>query len=289
MGFYEDFDSVILSPNRKPSTGGNIVALCFHDEEAPETNDQAENVGAFFARPATQASTTGCIDNNSKVGCVPYGETAWHTGHGDPWNYRIEGYEHSGYARQTRDEWLDQYGKDMLEISAKHFAKRCHDLGIPPRKIDGNQLRTAVNSNDPSLGGICGHADISDATDGGHYDPGPNFPWDYYIARVNFYYGGNTTEDIMATKEELQTIVDAAVLSAKNEILAAVKANKPVDTVWMATHKAEGRVYLVLDGVKYHVPDPAMLPTLEKIGADNRGIQDAVLNVLPTGAWSDVK
>ena len=93
----------------------------------------------------------------------------------------------------------------------------------------------------------------------------------------------------MATKEELQVIVDAAILSAKNEILAAVKANKPVDTVWMATHKGEGRVYLVLDGVKYHVPDPAMLPTLEKIGADNRGVQDAVLNVLPTGAWSDVK
>lgn len=286
MGFYEDFDSVILSPNHG-GPSGVIVALCFHDEEAPETNDQAENVAAFFAKSSTQASTTGTIDNNSMVGCVPYGVTAWHSGAGSPWNGAIEGYEHSGYARQTREEWLDAYGIEMLERSAKHFAKRCHDLNIPPRKVTPAQLREAVMTRDPSKGGICSHKDITDAVpvQYGHYDPGPDFPWDYYISRVNFYYGGNTTEDIMATKEELQAIVD----SAKNEILTAVKANKPVDTVWMATHKGEGRVYLVLDGVKYHVPDPAMLPTLEKIGADNRGVQDAVLNVLPTGAWSDVK
>jgi len=183
-----DFDSWIPSPNCKPSTGGNVVALAVHDEEYPELDTSAEDVGLFFQNPGRQASTTGVIDNNSKVQCVEYGDTAWHTGHGDPWNFRIEGYEHSGYARQSEEEWLDPYGVEMLERSAAHYAKRCHDLGIPVRKIDGAQLRQAVLANDPAQGGICGHKDISDATDGGHYDPGYNFPWDYFIARVQAHY-----------------------------------------------------------------------------------------------------
>lgn len=194
MGFYEDFDSVMLSPNQKARTpaGARVVALCFHDEEYPERDTSAEDVARFFQNPSRQASVTGVIDNNSSVGCVEYGRTAWHSGAGDPWNFMIEGYEHSGYAHQTRAEWLDPYGIAMLERSAAHFAKRCHALGIPPRYIDAAQLRHAVNTNNPADGGICGHKTITDAVPvrGGHYDPGPNFPWDYFIGRVQAHHGG---------------------------------------------------------------------------------------------------
>lgn len=195
MAFEDDFDTLILSPNCKPRTpaNANVVAICIHDEEYPEIASAAEDVGRFFQNKNRQASTTGVIDNDSSVGCVPYGMTAWHSGAGDPWNYMIEGYEHSGYAKQTREEWLDPYGIEMLERSAKHVAKRCVELGIPIRKIDAAQLRLAIQTNDPSIGGLCGHIEITQAAGiaGGHWDPGPNFPWDYYIERVQYYADGN--------------------------------------------------------------------------------------------------
>lgn len=192
MGFNEDFDQLILSESHG-GPSGTIVALCIHDAEAPERNDTAENVAYYLQPLSRQASVTGCIDNNSKVGTVPYGTTAWHTGAGSPWNGAIEGYEHGGYASQSHDEWFDQYSKDMIEISAAHYAKRCHDLGIPPRHITPDQLKHAVLvSRNPADGGICTHYDITVAAGvyGGHTDPGPNFPMDYYIERLQHYYGG---------------------------------------------------------------------------------------------------
>lgn len=191
MTFAADFDSVVLSPNHGGPTG-TIVALCFHDEEYPEIGTAAEDTAAFFSRTSSGASTTGAIDNNSKVGCVPYGVKAWHSGAGDPWNGAIEGYEHSGYAKQSRSEWIDVYGLQMLELSAAHFAKRCTELGIPIRYIGAAQLAAAVQARNPALGGICGHIEITRAAGvyGGHTDPGPNFPWDYYIGRVQHFAGG---------------------------------------------------------------------------------------------------
>lgn len=190
MSFSDDFDQLIISESHG-GPSGTIIALCFHDAESPETPDGAENVAYYLQPSSRQASVTGCIDSNSKVGCVPYGTTAWHSGAGSPWNGAIEGYEHSGYARQTRDEWLDPYSKAMLEISAAHYAKRCHDLNIPPRKINSDQLIRAIATRNPADGGICGHYDITIAAGiyGGHTDPGPNFPWDYYIDRVRFFFG----------------------------------------------------------------------------------------------------
>lgn len=233
MGFYEDFNSYIMSPNHGGPTG-LIVALGVHDAEYPERGTASDDIGNFFSRPSVQASTTGCIDNNSMTGCVPYGITAWHTGAGNPWNAAIEGYEHSGYASQSPEDWIDVYGLQMIEISAKHYAKRCRDLGIPPRKINGSQLRLAVMTRDPSIGGICGHKDITDAVPvyGGHYDPGPNFPWDYYIERVrHFYYGGNYDNQIMTTPA--QPIIRRATMGYAHKF-----KDKP--TIWITERRPTG-------------------------------------------------
>lgn len=185
MSFTQDFDSIVLSPSHGGPTG-TIVALCFHDTEGTGT---AKNVGLFFANPATQASTTGVFSDVDSCGCVPYRTTAWHSGAGSPWNGMIEGYEHVGYAAWSRDEWLRHM--PMLERSARHFAKRCRELGIPPRKITPQQLAHAIQTQTPADGGICSHYDITIAAGvyGGHTDPGPNFPWDIYIGLVQKYHG----------------------------------------------------------------------------------------------------
>jgi len=186
MGFEQDFDSIVLSPSHGGATG-TIVALCFHDTEGSGT---ARNVGQFFANPATQASTTGVFSDTDSCGCVPYGTTAWHSGAGSPWNGAIEGYEHVGFAAWSRADWLNHLS--MLNRSARHFAMRCKALGIPPRKINADQLARAIATRNPADGGICGHIDITQAASvyGGHTDPGPNFPWDTYIDLVRSFYNG---------------------------------------------------------------------------------------------------
>lgn len=105
-------------------------------------------------------------------------------------------------------------------------------------------------------------------------------------------------EDIMASKEELQQIVNAAA----DRVVAAVEAAKPPpfdDGMWMGTHSVEQRIYIVINNLKYHVPgstnpDPAQaqrendsrIATLVGLGFDNRGIQDQALANLPEAPFS---
>jgi len=192
MSFENDFDYYVMSPNIGGS-GGAIVAVCIHDEEYPEREGSDREVAAFLAKPSVGASVTGCHSASSSTGCVKYGTAAWHSGAGSPWNKMIEGYEHDGYAHQTRSEWLDPYGIRLFERSAKHTAKRCGVLGIPVRWLTPDQLAHAIRTGNPADGGICDHYCITLAAKvkGGHYDCGPHFPSDYYIERVLAHYNGN--------------------------------------------------------------------------------------------------
>lgn len=315
MGIEDDFDQVIWSPNCKPGTGGKIVALGVHSTEGSGT---AANVGYYFQNDALDASTTGVFGDDDAVGCVEYGMTAYHSGHGDPWNYRIEGYEHVAFAAWSTEEWM-KHGK-MLDRSARHMAKRAVALGIPIRKIDGTQLRRAVLSGDPSQGGFCGHKDISDATDGGHWDPGPGFPWGFYLNLVKSYANGEqptmpedpilvpelTPEQIeenelMSAKDDIIT----AINTAKDEALSAIAAakqevidqNRADDDKWMGRDERDNTVWIVFAGFKTYVEpvrkedgtvdDAATSDRIQdqvRMGYDYRGDQGATLaDLTPTG------
>jgi len=99
-------------------------------------------------------------------------------------------------------------------------------------------------------------------------------------------------EDIMATKAEL----DASVNAAADRVIAAIEAAKPApadDGLWMGTFQAENKVYVVINGVRYHVPGGVSesdtnnrLALLQRQGFDNRGVQDAALSVLPEAPFS---
>lgn len=155
-----------------------IRLVVIHDMEAPETPDRAEGVQAWFAGPTSpQASAHLCVDNNSVVRCVHDADTAWHAPNAN--NDGI-GIEHAGYAKQTTTDWLDAYGREMLDRSAAAVAVYCKTYGIPPVHL------TVAQVADGKTKGICGHLDVTNAfhNTGGHTDPGGNFPWTYYISRV---------------------------------------------------------------------------------------------------------
>ena len=96
----------------------------------------------------------------------------------------------------------------------------------------------------------------------------------------------------MATRAELQQDLKAEA----DRIIAAIPKPQPVDDGrWMATFQAEGKIYIVIGGVRYHVPGGATeeetnhrLHLLELQGFDNRGVQDAALSVLPEAPFSIV-
>jgi hypothetical protein len=157
---------------RKP-----IRLLVLHDMEASVTGTTAENVARYFAQAdSRKASAHYCIDNNSIVQCVRDGDTAWAA---EGANSDGLHFELAGYARQTADQWLDVYGKALLSRTAYLVAAKSLTYGIPVRHLTVQQIRNGEL-------GICGHADITAAypPGTGHTDPGPNFPWTYFLGLV---------------------------------------------------------------------------------------------------------
>lgn len=156
-----------------------VKLIIVHSMEASEGSKTAENVAHYFATTDTKASAHFCIDNDSVIQCVKLTDTAWHCKNG---NAAGIGLEHAGYAKQTEAEWLDDYGKAMLELSAKLAAELVAKFSIPiARAKFASPTNAQVVKN-----GFCGHRDVP--LHGSHSDPGANFPWDYYLGRVAAYY-----------------------------------------------------------------------------------------------------
>lgn len=184
-------DGFLQARNFTPTSGRTPNLWVVHDEEYPERPDAAWAVAQYFAGAnAPRASAHVCVDDRNAIGCVKWKDIAWHSGHG-PTNNRSVGIEHSGYASQSREEWMDEYGMKMLDRSARLFAEIGHgQFGIPPVKLSPEQ----VAAGDP---GICGHADVTYGflIQGGHTDPGGQFPWDVYLEMCRKHITGTSGED----------------------------------------------------------------------------------------------
>lgn len=156
---------------------GAISLIVIHTMEAHERNDTAENVARWFAGPsAPRASAHYCIDNDSVVQCVLDGDTAWHA---SQVNDRSIGLEHAGFAKQSEAEWADDYSTALLIRSAALAARLCLTYGIPVCRLTPEQVKAGA-------AGFCGHVDVNTGygNAGGHVDPGPHFPWSFYLEQV---------------------------------------------------------------------------------------------------------
>jgi hypothetical protein len=157
-----------------------ISLVVIHTMEAKETTKTAENVASWFAGPnAPQASAHYNVDCDSIVQSVREEDTAWHAGRGA--NSQSCGIEHAGYALQGATGWADAYSQAMLERSACLVADICKRHGISARRLSVEELARGES-------GIVGHSDCVKAfKNGSHGDPGPTFPWEWYLSRVRVY------------------------------------------------------------------------------------------------------
>jgi hypothetical protein len=165
-----------------------VRLIVIHDMEAPEKATTAEAVQSYFARSDSRvASAHLCVDSDSVARCVHDADTAYGAAHANSIGLHVE---HAGYGRQSRAEWLDAFGKAMLELSAEAVARWCVAYKIPVVKLSGADLQAGKH-------GICGHKDVSDAWPStGHTDPGPGFPWDYYLGRVRAHVAALTAQPV---------------------------------------------------------------------------------------------
>jgi hypothetical protein len=155
----------------------DVSLIVIHTMETAETDGTAENIASWFAGknkkyPAPRASAHYMIDNDSIVQSVRDDDVAW--GAGKVNDYAIH-FEHAGTAKQSAEQWGDEYSTAMLKRSAALLSRKCKTYGIPLVRLTDSELRAKKS-------GVCGHDQVSRVFGGTHWDPGPHFPWDLYLA-----------------------------------------------------------------------------------------------------------
>lgn len=194
-------DSPLVSYYRQAkhysAPNGTIDRIVIHDMEYPETPQGAEWCVNYMAETDRDASTHYSVDNNTICQGVRESQRAWHA----PPNMHSIGIEHAGYMAQSRSQWTDEYSLAELKLSAKLTAELCKRHAIPVVKLSADDLLNGKR-------GICGHVDVSNAwhqTD--HGDPGPNFPWDLYLAWVKEEMDGPHPAPVPIVEEEEMQLV----------------------------------------------------------------------------------
>jgi len=162
-----------------------------HSAETGEFPTTAEALQSYATHMADgrMVSWHWAFDNDSGTRSVEEHYVAFHAGKANQYSV---GYEHAGYARQSRKEWLDDYSMAMLEISAKTYALYTApkwDLPLD-NVVDADGLKRAyalIQQGKPvpnELRGITTHVAVSKGLGGTHGDPGPDFPMDVYLDLV---------------------------------------------------------------------------------------------------------
>lgn len=155
-----------------------IQLLVVHSAECPKKDGAARGVANYFATTDRQASAHFTVDDKEIIQSVQLEDTAWAAKNANANGVNIE---HAGYAKQTEAEWLDDYGRAMLELSAQLAAELCKQFNIEPVRAE------FLSGVSPTVTkpGFCGHRDVP--LHGSHSDPGGGFPWSYYLARVTAF------------------------------------------------------------------------------------------------------
>ena len=158
----------IPSPNYSSRGGTPVRLVVVHTAEGALTY---QSLGSFFANPASGVSSqTGIDDTPGVIGeYVTRTAKPWTQGNANPYSTATE---LCAFAAWTRTDWLQH--DIMLDNCRRWIEEECAHFGIPRVKLSAAQAQGGV-------AGVCGHVDLG-AAGGGHWDPGPDFPWDIVLS-----------------------------------------------------------------------------------------------------------
>ena len=191
--------------------------IIVHTVEGPETPGTAWSVAQWFAGPsAPQASAHFIVDPAEVVGCVHPTDTAWAAPGANADGLQIE---HAGRAGQGAAGWADSASQAILRLSASLAASLADRYGIPVRHLTDAQLLAGE-------AGFVGHDQVSRVyRKSDHTDPGPTFPWGFYLQLVANAGGPAQPEDDMPTVDE----ISAEVWGPNSQFLVAIADAKYAD------------------------------------------------------------
>lgn len=155
--------------------GTPISLISVHTAEGATT---AAGLVNYLDQPGVEASYHVIVDDTTTIQYLPDDVAAWAMLSG---NHRSVQVCFTGFAKWPRSEWLAHDG--MLRRGAAVVQTWAVKHNIPPVKLTPAQVGA-------DRSGVCGHWDWTiGKNDGTHTDPGPNFPWDVFMAYAN--PGGN--------------------------------------------------------------------------------------------------
>ena len=157
----------IPSPNYSSRGGTGVRLVVVHTAEG---STSIESLGNFFASSSSGVSShTGIDDKANTCGeFVSRPNKAWTQGNANPYSVSTE---LCAFAAWGRPEW--EAHPAMLDNCREWIAEECAYFGIPLVKLSSGEAQGGA-------AGVCGHVDLGSAG-GGHWDPGPDFPWDIVL------------------------------------------------------------------------------------------------------------
>ena len=195
-----------------PVTRIVIHATCpdvgFSAASAPRA---AHGTALYFASGNAGGSAHYVCGVDGEEHCVPENTVAYHA----PPNGGSIGIEITAEGGQyannyTRDQWLSPLVWPAVQRAATRTRDLCARYGIPVVKLSPADLLAGKR-------GISGHVDVSQAwRQSTHSDPGPNFPWDRFMAEITS--PAPTEDPIMAAF----TAQDDALIAKYGGVIEAI-------------------------------------------------------------------
>lgn len=158
-----------------PQNLAPLKRIVIHGTVSPCVAGGARATAAYFKNTVTRPSSAHyVVDPAEVVQVVGDHQIAYHA----PPNTDTIGVEHCDPVAGPATRWQDSDHEAMLDRSAKLVAQLCLAYDVPIRRVGPVGLRLGRR-------GITGHGAVSLAwRQTTHTDPGKDFPWTAYIARV---------------------------------------------------------------------------------------------------------
>lgn len=173
-------------------THKKYIAIHNTSNSAPAVNE-----ASYAKRRTDSVSSHYYVDKSKLIQSLNTDLRAWHAGSSQGNNYAIS-YEFVGTNSKSRDWWLKNIDWDA---AARQIATDMKHFGIANRQLTSAQMRAG------NVTGIVTHDQMSKVWGGStHNDPGPNFPMDHLIKKVNQYL--NPPKPVEDAVKELEDMVD---------------------------------------------------------------------------------
>jgi N-acetylmuramoyl-L-alanine amidase len=182
----------IGSPNYSSRGGAGVRLVVVHTAEGARTYRE---LGNYFANSASGVSShTGIDDTPGTIGeyVSPFNK-AWTQGNANPVAVAVELCAFAAWS----SEWAGH--EAMLANCAAWIAEECARFSIPLRRL------TAAEAQGNGRG-VCGHVDLG-SWGGGHWDPGPSFPWADVLAMAA---GGAPAHDVPTKRKGHEMIASTS-------------------------------------------------------------------------------